>query len=105
MIRFESKAAAAVYMLDAHASELLKILGKPLGERGVIAAEEIPAALLALRSAAEGAAENDMARAEAAENDEQAVDRDAVSLKRRMFPLLDLLERAQNKRAPVLWSR
>ena len=51
MIRFSSPTSGDVQMLDAHARQLLDVIGKSAGERGVISSGEIPGALSALRSA------------------------------------------------------
>ncbi|WP_411887113.1 DUF1840 domain-containing protein [Hydrocarboniphaga effusa] len=104
MIRFSSPASGDVQMLDAHATQLLDAIGKHAGERGVITAAEIPGALAALRSAiAKDAPQH--ARAEDAddpdERDRQAQD---VSLGRRAFPLVDMLERAARKGQDVTWG-
>ncbi len=45
IITFRSRAAGEIYMFRETAEEIFKVFGKPLGIRGVITPEEIPAAL------------------------------------------------------------
>lgn len=49
IITFRSRAAGEIYMFRETAEEIFKVFGKPLGIRGVITPEEIPAALKALQ--------------------------------------------------------
>lgn len=104
MIRFSSPAAADVLMLDEHAKRLLELIGKA-PQRGAIAADEIPAALAALRDAIE----RERRAAPPADGDEDE-DREhedqppPVDLARRAWPLMEMLEKAQRKGAAVSWG-
>ena len=49
IVTFRSKAAGEIYMFRETAEEIFKVFGKPLGIRGVLTPEEIPAALNSLQ--------------------------------------------------------
>jgi cyclopropane-fatty-acyl-phospholipid synthase len=101
MIKFSSKAAGDVFMLDDHGRQLLEIIGKPAQSKGVITPEEIAAALNRLRQAI---ARDDDAEQPDTATDEAAGRDDIVALRRRAFPLMDMLERAQRKNTEVAWG-
>jgi len=101
MIKFSSKAAGDIFMLDDHGRQLLDLIGKGGRSQGVITAEELEGALSRLRSAIER--ENEAGPA-GGDTDDAVVNEDVVALKRRAFPLMDMLERAQRKRTEVAWG-
>lgn len=111
LVRFSSKAAAEVFMLEDHAARLLQAIGKEAEPRGVITAAQIPDALARLRGAIRA---EQQAEVEAAARGLPAVDEDNdearerranhVSLDRRAFPLIDMLEKSAAKGADVLWG-
>lgn len=109
MIRFSSKVAGDVQMLEAHGEQVLRAIGKAVEERGVITPGQIPAALDALRIAIDGdvAQRRELLAAAVAkakaEGVEEPVDH-GVDLGRRAFPLMQMLERALTEQEPVLWG-
>jgi len=111
LIRFSSKAAAEVFMLEDHANRLLHAIGRTPDARGVITASQIPHALEMLR----GAIHDDQvleAEVEAHglpphdEQDAEWRERRAnhVSLDRRAYPLIDMLEKSAADGVDVLWG-
>ncbi|MGP1516960.1 MAG: DUF1840 domain-containing protein [Ottowia sp.] len=108
LYKFKSQAAADVIMLEPNAEELLKIIGKAPGATGIITAAQIPQAVAALRQAiaaseAAQAAKNAEA-AESAQGESPAPDEDAVSLRRRAVPFIDLLEQSAAAGKDVVWG-
>ena len=99
MVKFSSKATGSFEMLDGHAEQVLAVIGKQVGERGIITREQIPGAIAALKAASARAGES-ARRARPPDDDEE----EPVSLGQRAFPLLDMLERAQAADEPVLWG-
>lgn len=109
MIHFQSSAAADISMFDEPARELLRMAGRLDADRGAIGADEVAAALQALRQAlaalpAVAPDEHDTSRDQPGEDDGQAQDQ-SVSLQLRAFPLIEMLERAAAKGVAVLWER
>ena len=104
--KFKSAASGDVIMLGPHGDAVLRLLGRAPQAKGIVEAGDIPAALAALRAAiapantpgAEGA-EGGPRHAEDHDGDEQA-----VSLRRRLWPIIDMLERAAAADVPVVWG-
>ena len=51
IVTFKSKAAGEIFMFRETAEKIFKVIGKPLGLRGVLTPEEIPDAIAALKKA------------------------------------------------------
>jgi hypothetical protein len=103
LVTLHSTAAPDVSMLRDLAQYLLGILGKRIGERGVIAANELPQAILRL----EAAISEDEARQEESDGGARDKARDAgtlASLAQRAYPLLDMMRVAQREHADILWG-
>jgi len=106
LYRFKSRATGDLIMLEAAGRRLLEIMGKDPAPAGIITVAQIPAALAAIEAAvsleeAAGTAADDDARAD----DNAAVGSgDAMSLRRRSKPLLDMLRRCQREDADIVWG-
>lgn len=105
LITFKSPAAPDVVMLENLAQFLLGLIGKRLGQRGVIAQDEMGAAITRLEAAIVN---------EKAIHDEQTVnlhpghesehEDSAVGLRQRAFPLLDMMRAAQREGTHIVWG-
>jgi hypothetical protein len=108
LVVFHSKAAAEVLMFAKHALPILKAAGKPysddLPERGVITHDQLDAAIAGI----EHAISADTTPAFSDENDQVASDihpiSQAVSFRRRAFPLLAMLRLSRDHNADVMWE-
>lgn len=99
-LTFTSKVSASITMLDANANQVLEIIGKERGERGVITAGEAPGCIGKLKAAIAAHGEEPIPF----EREEPERAARFVSLKARLWPLIDMLERAHAKGAAVLWG-
>ncbi|MFN0163781.1 MAG: DUF1840 domain-containing protein [Burkholderiales bacterium] len=99
-ITFTCKASADVTMLDTHALSLFAILERDLAPRGVITAAQAPLALRRIQAAID--ARGSEKAPEASEDPDAA--RDFVPLATRLWPFMEMLERAGNKGADILWG-
>jgi hypothetical protein len=98
-ITFKTKACADITMLDASAKQVLGIIGKEAGVRGVITAQEAPLAVSRLHAAIAadgGAAPDEEAEPEAA--------RAYVPLKTRVQPFIEMLQIAHARGSDILWG-
>jgi hypothetical protein len=106
LYKFKSKAAGDVIMLEASGRRILDIIGKEPSPQGIILPEQMPAAISALQKAIAQEAVDQKAQNKPAEdegeNHPQASD--AVSLKQRAKPFLDMLERCLRARAEIVWG-
>lgn len=98
-ITFKTKACGDVTMLDANARQVLGIIGKEFGVRGVITAAEAPQAVARLQAAisADGSSAPD-------EDAEPEAARAYVPLKTRAQPFIEMLERAGERGSDILWG-
>ena len=114
IITFRSRAAGEIYMFRETAEEIFKVFGKPLGIRGVITPEEIPAALKALQVRIEKEkellkevkAKEDKAFREGKDLDKEkkpAMEQ-TVYFTQRAYPFVEMLERSLKEDVPVTWG-
>ncbi|MGI4811772.1 MAG: DUF1840 domain-containing protein [Janthinobacterium lividum] len=105
LITFKSPAAPDVTMLADLAEYLLNIIGKPLGERGVITHAETTQAIARLEAAVtvdKGAlADHDALHHHSDEDHHHDM---PIGLAQRAFPFLDMLRQAQRANADILWG-
>lgn len=102
--KFKSQATADTIMLGPHGDAMLRLIGREPAAQGIIEPAEMPAAIDALQCAM---AEDDLARRSASPDndaDESSNARDPVSLRRRLWPIVDMLKRAHEAAEPVVWG-
>ena len=106
LYKFKSRATADVIMLEPNGRQLVQIMGKTPGQGGIVTVEQIPGAIAAIEAAI-AAEERDRAQAQEAAQDgedgsgESAAE--AVSLRQRAAPLLDMLRRSAAEGREVTW--
>ncbi|MGH6647078.1 DUF1840 domain-containing protein [Aquabacterium sp.] len=100
--KFKSQATSDILMLSAHAQALLQHIGKSSDAKGILTPEEMPAALNALKSLAgeEPSAEPPASR----DKQDDQPDEVAVDLRRRAWPLIQMIETAQAAKEPIVWG-
>jgi hypothetical protein len=91
--KFKSKAASAVIMLQPHGDQLLRLIGREPAAKGIVEPADLPAAIHALQDAA--------AQAQAAAEVEGER---GVGLKQRVWPMVEMMKRAQAAGEPVVWG-
>lgn len=102
LYKFRSKASGDVIMLQATGDTLLRLVGREPSAQGIFEPEQMPALIAALESAirqaeAPGA---DAGTAPEAESDPAR----AVGLRQRLWPMIEMLRRAQAASEPVVWG-
>ena len=100
LIKFNSDAGAFTTFRDV-AVPLLKAMGQSGSVPGAILAADIPAALERLKAAVAQPAPDPHQGGAAADDDERD---DVVSLRKRAFPLIELLSNAAVRKADVMWD-
>ena len=105
--KFKSKASGDVLMLGPNGDALLRLLGREPAAKGIFE----PGAMGAMVAQIEQAvAADEAARAEAkadAQDDAErtaAPGRDGVSMRQRLWPMVDLLKRSAAAGEPVVWG-
>lgn len=104
MYKFKSKAAGDVIMLGPNGDQLLGLIGKTPGPKGIIEPADMPAAIAALeRAVAEEEAARSAARAEAdAEGGDERPR--GISLRQRVWPMVEMMKRAQAEGHVITWG-
>ena len=99
--KFKSKAAGDVIMLGPNGDQMLRILGREPAAKGIVDVEQLAAAVAALREAVR----DEEARAhEGGDEDEDKPGRGGVTLRQRLWPVIELFERSLAAREPVVWG-
>lgn len=99
--RFTSRAAGDVVMLGRNGDEVLRLLGLEPQARGIIEPAAMPAAMTRLQAAvaaAEAEPKDPDSEPGAAEGGHE------VGLRQRVWPLLEMMRRAQSEDCPIVWG-
>ena len=107
LYRFKSRNAGDVIMLEPNGRRMLEIIGKTPGTQGIIEVHQIAAAVAAL----EGAVAQDEAQRQAdADADEarrhghELQTQEAITLRHRAAPLIEMLRRCEQAGADIVWG-
>ncbi|AOW11926.1 hypothetical protein LPB72_02375 [Hydrogenophaga crassostreae] len=104
LYRFKSRETGDLVMLQPHGRRILEILDKDLSS-GIIQPEEMPAAVAKLRDAADQeAADQQRQKEEALAKGDVAPEFDSVTLKLRIVPFVEMLQRCEQARVDVVWG-
>jgi len=96
--KFKSKAAGDVIMLGPNGDQMLRLLGREPAAKGIVDVDQLGAAIEALRAAVQA----DEAPADA--DEDEAPGRAAITLRQRLWPVIELFERSLRAREPVVWG-
>ena len=106
LYKFKSKATADLVMLQPNAEELLKIIGKAAGPTGIITVAQANAAIAAIQAEIQRRETLHEApppvAADADSND--AAKEEAVSLRHRAAPFLDMLRQSSAEGKDIVWG-
>jgi hypothetical protein len=102
MYKFKSKATGDLLMTQPVGERVLGLIGKPATPQGIIEVEQMSAAMSALEAAV--AAEQPPAA-----NDDDAKGRagfgpDHVSLRQRVWPMVEMMKVALAEKQPIVWG-
>jgi hypothetical protein len=105
LYKFKSKAAGDLIMLEPNGRRVLQVIGKDPGPKGIILPEEMPGAVRALEDAiAKEEAEHQAAIDEAKARGEVPPKFDAISLRQRAVPFIDMLRRCAKEEKEIVWG-
>ncbi|MFY9512205.1 MAG: DUF1840 domain-containing protein [Rubrivivax sp.] len=94
--KFKSKATGDLVMLQPQGDQLLRLLGREPAARGIIEVAAMPAALAALEAA--------VAADETPNGDDDETPGRSISLRQRVWPMVEMLKRALAEQQPVVWG-
>jgi hypothetical protein len=103
--KFKSKSSGDVIMMGPNGDQLLRIIGREPSPKGIIEAPAIPAAIAALEKAvADDEAAREQAEQEAIANGEQPPPREGVSLRQRVWPMIEMMRRSMAHGHDIVWG-
>ena len=104
--KFKSKVAGDLIMMGPNGDQMLRLIGKAPAATGIIELAQMPAALAALEQAvaAEDTARKDAEREAGDSKTGDHATRDHVSLRQRMWPMVDMLRRSHSQGADIVWG-
>ena len=108
LYKFKSKAAGDVIMLGPNGDQVMRILGREPAPQGIIEVAAMPAAIAALSNAV---AQDEATGQPAAEPSGKAAGKsasaggaDRVTLRQRVWPLVEMLRRCQAEGHEIVWG-
>lgn len=105
LYRFKSRAAPDLVMLESPGRRILKVIGKYSDDRrGILQPAEMSAAIAALEAAIAEEAEEAKAAKNAATQTQQQDNDEAVSLRQRAAPFLEMLRRCEAADKEIVWG-
>ena len=105
LYKFKSKAAGDVIMTGPAGDHIVKLIGKEPGPKGIVLPADMPAAIAALeRAIADEEAERQRAEEEARAEGRTLAPREAVSLRQRAWPLIEMMRRAHAEDKEIVWG-
>ncbi|PTT21022.1 DUF1840 domain-containing protein [Acidovorax sp. HMWF029] len=103
LYKFKSRAAADLIMLEPQGRQIVTIMGKTPGASGIVTAAQIPGAIAALEAAV--AAEEAQPPVNEAGDEATEQERvEAVRLRQRVAPLIEMLRRSAAEQVDVVWG-
>lgn len=109
LYKFKSKAAGDVIMLQPNGQRVLEIIGKHSASepslKGILLPEQMPQALSALQAAiAQEEAQAQAAMAQAKAENLPAPHFDAISLRQRALPFMDMIRECMKAEEAIIWG-
>ena len=98
MYKFKSKATGDLIMTQPVGDRVLSLIGKSPSAQGIIEVDQMAAAMSALEAAV--AAESPAP----ADGDGASPKADRVSLRQRVWPMVEMMKRALAEKQPIVWG-
>ncbi len=109
LYKFKSKTTGDLIMLQPNGRRVLEIIGKDTqpgtGDKGIILPEQMPAAIMALEAAiVKEEADQKSAVADALARNETPPRLEAISLRQRALPFIEMLRRCAKAGSEIVWG-
>jgi hypothetical protein len=99
LYKFKSKAAGDVIMLAPNGDQVMRLVGREPAAKGIFEVAHMPQLIAALEQAV---AADEAARQQS--SDEAPIKGDGVSLRQRVWPLVDMLRRCHAAQEVITWG-
>ena len=105
LYKFKSKATGDLILLEPQGKQFLQLIGKAIEPKGIIEPEHMAQAILALQIAVK-AEETQQAQAVAQAQDAGHAPPkfEAISLRQRCKPIIDMLQRCEKAGQAIVWG-
>jgi cyclopropane-fatty-acyl-phospholipid synthase len=105
LYKFKSKATGDLILLEPQGRQFLGLIGKAVESKGIIEADQMPEAIRALQQAVktEELQQAD-AVAQAKALGQTPLKFEAISLRQRTKPIIDMLQRCHKADQPMVWG-
>jgi hypothetical protein len=97
--KFKSKGTGDLIMLGPQGDQMLRLLGREPAGQGIIEPAAMAGAIAALEAAI---AADEAARRESGIEEDDA--KQGISLRRRLWPMVEMLRRCQAEGHPIVWG-
>lgn len=105
LYKFKSKAAGDVIMTQPVGDRVLKAMGREPQPQGIFLADDLPALVQVLEQAIEAEEQvRQRLEAEALARGDTLPPREAVSLRQRAWPLIEMMRRSQQADKEIVWG-
>jgi len=105
LYKFKSKATGDLILLEPQGRQFLSLIGKTIEPTGIIEPEQMPEAIRALQQAVKTEElQQAEAVAQAKAHGQTAPKFEAISLRQRTKPIIDMLERCHKADQPMVWG-
>ena len=102
--KFKSKATGDLIMRGPNGDEMLRTIGHEPAPKGIVDVEQLPAAIAALRAAVRDDDTRPAEDSDAGDGDEKNGAQRGVTLRQRLWPVIEMFERALAEKEPVVWG-
>lgn len=104
LYEFKSRATGTITMTGQVGKQVLEIIGKSPEPKGIITVQQLPAAIQALKDAAERDRKAEAAARQGAKDEEDDESRNYVGISQRVAPLIEMLGDALKAGKDVTWG-
>jgi cyclopropane-fatty-acyl-phospholipid synthase len=105
LYKFKSKASGDLIMLEPNGRRVLQIIGKAPGPQGIVQVHEMASAVAALeRAVAQDEAQRQAEAEEARRQGHELQVQEAITLRHRTAPFIEMLRRCEQASADVVWG-
>jgi cyclopropane-fatty-acyl-phospholipid synthase len=105
LYKFKSKATGDLILLEPQGRQFLSLIGKPVEPKGIIEPEHMGQAILALQNAVKTEeAQQAQAVAQAQAEGHAPPKFEAISLRQRCKPIIDMLQRCEKAGQAIVWG-
>ena len=97
--KFKSQATGDLVMTQPVGDRVLTLIGKGPSAQGIVDVDQLPAAIAALESAVAAESPKD-----AQQDGGAGAKGDGVSLRQRVWPMVEMMKRALAEKQPIVWG-